>query len=131
MTTNQETSTNDRIEDQKLSDSPLTLEATPSGDRAYFCKLLHQKTHVLTFTFGVDGGDGPYTEYRAVRPLPTLTRVTPTMLVQEFLNFLVKIDPLTGHDSYGAWREGQHDDLVLATAVACWYGERQPGYGVW
>jgi len=24
------------------------------------------------------------------------------------------------HDSYGAWREGQHDDLVLATAVvAC------------
>ena len=44
MTTNQETSTNDRIEDQKLSDSPLTLEATPSGDRAYFCKLLHQKT---------------------------------------------------------------------------------------
>ena len=24
------------------------------------------------------------------------------------------------HDSYGAWSEGQHDDLVLATAVvAC------------
>ena len=31
---------------------------------------------------------------------------------------------------YGVWREDQHDDLVLATAVACWYGERQPGYGV-
>ena len=54
-----------------------------------------------------------------------------TVLVQELLNFRVKIDPLTAHDSYGAWREGQHDDLVLATAVACWYGERQPGYGVW
>ena len=54
-----------------------------------------------------------------------------TVLVQELLNFRVKIDLLTAHDSYGAWREGQHDDLVLATAVACWYGERQPGYGVW
>ena len=54
-----------------------------------------------------------------------------TVLVRELLNFRVKIDPLTAHDSYGAWREGQHDDLVLATAVACWYGERQPGYGVW
>ena len=53
------------------------------------------------------------------------------MLVQELLNFRVKIDPLTAHDSYGARCEGQHDDLVLATVVACWYGERQPGYGVW
>jgi len=23
-------------------------------------------------------------------------------------------------------REGLHDDLVLATALACWWGERQP-----
>jgi hypothetical protein len=44
-------------------------------------------------------------------------------LVQEFLAFRVKIDPLTAHDSYGAWREGAHDDLVLAVAVAAWYGE--------
>jgi len=62
MTTDQRTPTNNPIEDQKPSDSPLTLEATPSGDRAYFCQLLHQKAEVLTFTFGVDGGDGPYTD---------------------------------------------------------------------
>jgi hypothetical protein len=43
--------------------------------------------------------------------------------VQEFLAFRVKIDPLTAHDSYGAWREGAHDDLVLAVAVAAWYAE--------
>ena len=61
MTTDQRTPTNNPIEDQKPSDSPLTLEATPSGDRAYFCQLLHQKAEVLTFTFGVDG-DGPYTD---------------------------------------------------------------------
>jgi hypothetical protein len=36
------------------------------------------------------------------------------VLVQELLNFRVKIDPLTAHDSYGCWREGGHDDLVLA-----------------
>lgn len=41
-------------------------------------------------------------------------------LVQELLNFRVKIDPQTAHNSYSAWREGQHDDLVLATALACW-----------
>lgn len=42
-------------------------------------------------------------------------------LVQELLNFKMTIDPRTAHDSYAAWREGQHDDLVLATALACWF----------
>ena len=28
-----------------------------------------------------------------------------------------------GNDQYAAWREGTHDDLVLATALACWYRE--------
>ena len=46
------------------------------------------------------------------------------VLVQELLNFRVTIDPRTAHDSYSAWCEGQHDDLVLATALACWWGER-------
>ncbi len=46
------------------------------------------------------------------------------VLVEELLNFRVKIDPLTAHDSYGAWREKEHDDLVLAVALACWYGEQ-------
>ena len=47
------------------------------------------------------------------------------VLMQELLAFRVKIDVLTAHDSYGAWREGAHDDIVLACAVACWYAERQ------
>jgi hypothetical protein len=45
------------------------------------------------------------------------------VLRKELLNFRVKIDPKTAHDSYSHWREGDHDDLVLATAVACWYRE--------
>ena len=46
------------------------------------------------------------------------------VLMQELANFKVTIDPRTAHDSYAAWREGVHDDLVLATALACWWGER-------
>jgi len=44
-------------------------------------------------------------------------------LKSELLNFRVKVNISTGHDSYEAWREGDHDDLVLATALACWYSE--------
>jgi hypothetical protein len=46
-------------------------------------------------------------------------------LVSELQNYQVKIDPITSHDSYSAWREGVHDDLVFAVALACWLGENQ------
>jgi hypothetical protein len=29
-----------------------------------------------------------------------------------------------GHDGYGAWREGTHDDLVLGLAVALWFAQQ-------
>ena len=45
-------------------------------------------------------------------------------LVQEVLAFQVKISD-AGHDTYGSWRSGSHDDLVLAVALAAWYGERR------
>lgn len=48
------------------------------------------------------------------------------ILQRELLNFRVKIDPITSHDSYASWRSGEHDDLVLATAIALWWGDRQP-----
>ena len=40
-------------------------------------------------------------------------------LVRELGNIRIKVS-LAGHDTYGAWREGEHDDLVLAAALACW-----------
>jgi hypothetical protein len=54
-------------------------------------------------------------------------------LVEELLAFRVKIDPATAHDSYAAWREKDHDDLVLATALGIWYWEMQGRRraGVW
>jgi len=41
------------------------------------------------------------------------------------MNFKIKIDHATSHDSYLAWRENVHDDLVLATSLALWLGERE------
>jgi hypothetical protein len=46
-------------------------------------------------------------------------------LANELLNFKVKINLKTAHDSYKAWREGIHDDLSLsAVALACWAAEK-------
>jgi hypothetical protein len=42
-------------------------------------------------------------------------------LRRELLNFKVKIDPRTAHDSYEHWREGDHDDLVLSVSMAAWF----------
>jgi hypothetical protein len=49
------------------------------------------------------------------------------VLKRELQSFEVKINPQTAHDSYLAWREGEHDDLVLAVAMAAWYREQYGG----
>jgi hypothetical protein len=41
-------------------------------------------------------------------------------LKKELQNFRQKINPETAHDTFSHWREGDHDDLVLSTAMACW-----------
>jgi hypothetical protein len=43
-------------------------------------------------------------------------------LVNELLNFKMQITP-AANVTYGAWRSGHHDDLVLAVALACWWAE--------
>jgi hypothetical protein len=47
------------------------------------------------------------------------------VLKKELLNFRIKVDPRTAHDSYEHWRENDHDDLVLATSLACWFRENR------
>lgn len=61
---------------------------------------------------------------RTLDIVPTLSDAS--LLTAELTNFKMKIDPITAHDSYGEWRTGQHDDMVLATAVALWIGEKGP-----
>lgn len=50
------------------------------------------------------------------------------VLSAELQNFQVKITD-AANDTYGAWREGTHDDLVLATAMALWVAA-QPSFTV-
>jgi hypothetical protein len=46
-------------------------------------------------------------------------------LSRELQNFQVKITD-SANDVYGAWREGTHDDLVLAVALALWTANKTP-----
>jgi hypothetical protein len=45
------------------------------------------------------------------------------MLVRELAAFQLKVSAAS-KEELDAWREGAHDDLVLAVAVAAWLGER-------
>ena len=55
---------------------------------------------------------------KIVRSLPAAS-----LLVSELLNFRVKITA-AANETFEAWRERDHDDLVLALAIAVWYAER-------
>lgn len=46
-------------------------------------------------------------------------------LKREMLNFEIRVTQ-SAHETFGAWREGDHDDLVLAVAMAAWLGEVRP-----
>jgi hypothetical protein len=42
------------------------------------------------------------------------------VLREELQNFRRKQNPKTSHVSFEHWRDSEHDDLVLAVAMACW-----------
>jgi hypothetical protein len=128
----------------KLSRAPaytrLILDATGVGRAVVdlvrthpLLKARRSYLHAVTITGGdAEARDGP--DWRvpkrnlvgAVQVLLQSQRLkiapdlpeTP-VLVNELLNFKVKLTA-AANDTYGAWREGQHDDLVLAAALACW-----------
>ena len=52
-------------------------------------------------------------------------------LQAELQAFRVKVNLQTGHDSYAAWREKDHDDLVLALAIAVWHALDQEAHPPW
>jgi hypothetical protein len=47
-------------------------------------------------------------------------------LVQELMTFKVKVKAAQENDPGVSWREREHDDLVLAVAVAAWLAEGAP-----
>jgi hypothetical protein len=65
-----------------------------------------------------------------IKIAPTLAEAE--ILKEELKNFKCEISS-SGYDTYGAgddWRVGNHDDLVLATALAL-SGERIPSRRIW
>jgi hypothetical protein len=52
------------------------------------------------------------------------------VLAEELQRFSRQITK-AGNETFGEWRSGKHDDLVLATALACWYAENQGPIGFW
>ena len=44
------------------------------------------------------------------------------VLIKEAQAFSVKLSP-EGNETFESWREAEHDDLVLALALACWAAE--------
>ena len=46
-------------------------------------------------------------------------------LIKELQNFKVKITD-AGNDTYSAWRDSDHDDLVLSVAMAVWCANKAP-----
>lgn len=51
------------------------------------------------------------------------------VLEDELGNFRYKLNAATAHDSYSAWREAEHDDVVLAVSLALWWAERSLNHG--
>jgi hypothetical protein len=49
-------------------------------------------------------------------------------LVAEMAEMRVKVTT-AGNLQFGAWREGAHDDLVLAVALACWGARKMYPHG--
>jgi hypothetical protein len=60
-------------------------------------------------------------EERRLMIAPSL-RLAP-VLTKELMTFKAKVT-VAGNDSFEAWRERPHDDLVLAVALAVWFGEK-------
>lgn len=46
------------------------------------------------------------------------------LLLEELQSFKVKVNIAASNESFEAWRERAGDDLVLAVALAAWFGER-------
>ncbi len=61
-------------------------------------------------------------EYGDLRIAKTLRYVE--ALKKEMADMRVKVTP-SGNEQFGAWREGEHDDLVFAVALACWGVKRR------
>jgi hypothetical protein len=128
----------------------LVIDATGAGRPVvdlFADERMPAELHPLTITAGMETREGRWNssvaraywvpkqelvstvqallQSRRLKIVPTLGMAD--VLKRELLNFQVKITQ-AANETFGAWREGAHDDLVLAVAMAAWVGERRVGH---
>lgn len=97
---------------------PITITAGGQATRAEDGWHVPKKELVTTLVVLYQQG-----RMRADKELPNAG-----LLEKEVQNFRMRITK-AGNETFEAWREGAHDDLVLAVAMATWVGERFGGGG--
>ena len=125
-----------------LSDSTLLVDRTGVGAPVYdMVRDAEPKAWVIPVI--MTGGSQVGRADDGSRPVPKrdlagtlqallgqrLLDVSPSLplaetLAREMQTFTVKINIATGNESFEAWRERDHDDLVLAVAMAVWLAGR-------
>ena len=119
-------------------ETTLALDWTAVG-RPLYDMFAQAKLQARLIPISIHGGNAPIRDgggwSAPKRDLISVTqlllqqqrlRIAPALpesatLTKELQDYRLKISA-TGHDSYDA-REGAHDDLVLAVALACWVSE--------
>lgn len=106
----------DMLREAGLEPRPVTITAgqqqTTTADGFF-----HVPKRILVSSLAIVLQTGRLHVVRKLGLAETLTR--------EMLQFKVKITT-HAHETYEAWRDGEHDDLVLSVALAIWWGERNP-----
>lgn len=117
----------------------LVADATGVG-RAVVDLLRQARLHPVPVV--VHGGQQSTVDERGYKRIPKQELISTTQIVlqqgrlkfaaslplvgtlkEELQSFTIKITE-AGNDTYEAWREGQHDDLVFALCLAVWHAER-------
>ena len=124
-----------------LRDSALVVDATGVGVAVVdmiTASALPAAVRRFTITHGHREGDGTVPKkdlvFAVVAALQTKRLrfakelALRPVLEKEMENFRAKVTP-DRNETFAAWREKDHDDLVLALALAVWYGERHGGPG--
>jgi hypothetical protein len=97
---------------EALRGKPIVPVVITGGDRTYFEQgryRVPKRDLISGVTVLLESG-----RLRISQRLPEAKT-----LMDELLNMRVKISD-AGNDAYGAWRSGEHDDMVLALALAVW-----------
>jgi hypothetical protein len=133
---------------EKLAGCPVAVDMTGVG-RAVVDLLREQRTRSRLFPATITAGQHVSGDYASGFGVPKKELVSALqvplqsrrlviasglreadVLRKELGNFRVKVTA-AANETFGVWREGQHDDLVLALALAVWLGEKlhPPGSG--